>query len=810
MITRALRGLPALLAVSGLALAATAPADPFVATIRPILASNCMPCHDPVHSTNPARFLTAQTAKDIELQRGLWRNVAAQLRNRSMPPGVSKITEDERLVAANWIEGRLRETACFAGPYAGAGVLRRLNRREYHNTIRDLLGVDFAVASLLPADGTGGAGFDTNGETLYAGPLLTERYLEAAQQILDRAIITPPLVKTFRPGELEPLKPEAKSERAAAAGDELAATILAYVDGDYTVRLTVARIDTPAKMDLKVDGVLSGPMTVAQRAFGRAGGKAAGRGPQPPPTSSISLRVHLTRGGHTLSVVPGTPVTINDFTVEQRADELTSERRALHFRLLESEPGIEPFQARKAAQRILANFLPKAYRRPIKPAETDRFMALYDRAAERGDPWEERMKLALKGVLVAPDFLFKVEDRHEKPGIYPLGQYEMANRLSYFFWSTMPDDELMRLAEQGRLQDPKVLAEQVDRMLDDPRSNAFTTSFIGQWLGTQDLGERLVPFVNGVADFYNIESAADLRQEPVMLFNRLIGENRSLLEFLTADYTYLTPRTVKYYQLEGKVQLHGNGFELVQWPDNKRAGVLGMAAPLAITASMRVTSPVLRGAWVLETLLGTPVPPPPPNVPKLPEPTRRADEPTMREKLTAHRSNPACFTCHRLMDPIGFGLENFDNMGRWRDKDQQGRPIDASGILPSGEKFNGPAELRQALLAKKADFMRHLSGKVLGYALGRSLQDGDSCTIQQITDRVEKDNYRARTLFREIALSIPFRNTQGGVVNAVVAPPASKIPDKIIPCYLDGSCAPLQKAEQVDKKTGGIQPDKKP
>jgi hypothetical protein len=503
-------------------------------------------------------------------------------------------------------------------------------------------------------------------------------------------------------------------------------------------------------------------------------------------------------------------VTINDFTVEQRADELTSERRALHFRLLDSEPGIEPFQARKAAQRILANFLPKAYRRPIKPAETDRFMALYDRAAERGDPWEERMKLALKGVLVAPDFLFKVEDRHEKPGIYPLGQYEMANRLSYFFWSTMPDDELMRLAEQGRLQDPKVLADQVDRMLDDPRSNAFTTSFIGQWLGTQDLGERLVPFVNGVADFYNVESAADLRQEPVMLFNRLIGENRSLLEFLTADYTYLTPRLVKYYQLEGKVQLHGNGFELVQWPDNKRAGVLGMAAPLAITASMRVTSPVLRGAWVLETLLGTPVPPPPPNVPKLPEPTRRADEPTMREKLTAHRSNPACFTCHRLMDPIGFGLENFDNMGRWRDKDQQGRPIDASGVLPSGEKFDGPAELRRALLAKKADFMRHLSGKVLGYALGRSLQDGDSCTIQQITDRVEKDNYRARTLFREIALSIPFRNTQGGVVNAVVAPPASKIPDKIVPCYLDGSCAPLQKAEQVDKKTGGIQPDKRP
>ena len=805
--TQALRGLLAGLAISGLLSAASAPPDQFATTIRPILAANCTPCHDPVHSTNPARFLTAQTAKDIESQRGLWRNVAAQLRNRSMPPVASKITEEERLVAANWIESRLRDTACFAGPYAGAGALRRLNRREYHNTVRDLLGVDFAVASLLPADGTGGAGFDTNGETLYTGPLLTERYLEAAQQILDRAIISPPLVKTFTAGELSPAKPEAKSARPAAAGEELAATILTYMDADYTVRVTIERTESPAKLELKVDGVTSGPMAVAQRAFGRAG--KAGRGVQPT-TSVASLKVHLTRGAHTLSLVPGTPVAIDDLAVEQKAEDLTSERRALHFRLLGSEPGDEPAQPRKAAQRILATFLPRAYRRPTQPGEADRFLALYDRAAERGDPYEERIKLALKGVLVSKDFLFKMEARHEKPGIYPLGQYEIANRLSYFFWSTMPDDELMRLAEQSRLQDPKVLAEQVDRMIDDPRSNAFTTSFIGQWLGTQDLGERLVPFVNGVAEFYNLESAADLRREPVLLFNRILGENRSLLELLTADYTYLTPRLLKYYQIEGKVELHGNGFELVKWPDNRRAGVLGMAAPLAITTSMRTTSPVLRGAWVLETILGTPVPPPPPNVPKLPEGSRRADEPTMREKLTQHRSDPACFTCHKLMDPIGFGLENFDNMGRWRDKDQQGRPIDASGVLPSGEKFDGPQELRQALIGKKADFMRHLTGKTLGYALGRSLQDGDSCTIQQLTDRVEKDNYRARTLFREIVLSIPFRNTQGGIVNAVVAPPARKIPDKIVPCYLDGSCAPLQKSERPDAKTGGIQPDKKP
>lgn len=247
------------------------------------------------------------------------------------------------------------------------------------------------------------------------------------------------------------------------------------------------------------------------------------------------------------------------------------------------------------------------------------------------------------------------------------------------------------------------------------------------------------------------------------------------------------------------MELHGNDFQLVKWPDNRRAGVLGMAAPLAITAD-QANQPGASRRRFLETLLGTPVPPPPPNVPRLPEGEKQDSEPTMREKLTQHRSSPACFSCHKLMDPIGFGLENFDGLGRWRDKDPQDQPVDASGVLPSGEKFDGPVELRQALLAKKADFLRHLTGKTLGYALGRSLQDGDGCTIQQLTDRIEKDKYRARTLFREIVLSVPFRNTQGGVVNEVAAPPPSKIPDKIVPCHLDGSCAPLKKSELPQAK----------
>jgi hypothetical protein len=396
---------------------------------------------------------------------------------------------------------------------------------------------------------------------------------------------------------------------------------------------------------------------------------------------------------------------------------------------------------------------------------------LYDRAAERGDPYEERVKLALKAVLVSPGFLFRMEERSDKPGVHPVGQYELATRLSYFLWSTVPDEELYRLAGEGRLQDSDVLAAQVDRMLDDPRSRAFTSTFVGQWLGTQDLGGRVVPMLTELQSFYYPDVAADLRAEPILLFQHLLAENRSLLDLLTADYSFLTERLVKFYQLEGQVTVKGNTAQLVHWPDNKRAGVLGLGAVLAMTSHYNQTSPVLRGAWTLETLLGTPVPPPPPDIPPLETADIKKSGMTVRQKVARHVADPACSTCHNLMDPIGFGLENFDWMGRWRETEKNGQPIDAVGILPTGERFSGPAELRQALLGRKDEFVRHVTAKVLGYALGRSLQDGDHCTVQRLVDTIAKDEYRARTLIREVVLSIPFRNSQGGSVSIEHVPP---------------------------------------
>ncbi|MBX5493783.1 MAG: DUF1592 domain-containing protein [Bryobacteraceae bacterium] len=357
-----------------------------------------------------------------------------------------------------------------------------------------------------------------------------------------------------------------------------------------------------------------------------------------------------------------------------------------------------------------------------------------------------------------------------KPGIQPLSSHEIASRLSYFLWSSMPDDELFRLADAGRLQDAGVLSAQVDRMLDDPRSRVFASTFIGQWLGTQDVGGRVAPTVAEVQHFYTPEVAADLREEPVVLFHHILGENRSLLDLIDGNYTFLTDRLVQFYQLEGHVKsLPGRGFHQLTWPDRRRGGVLGLASVLALTSHFKQTSPVLRGAWVLETLLGTTVPPPPPDVPPLETETNRKAKLSVRQKLMRHRENPSCAACHDLIDPIGFGLENFDWLGRWRDRDN-GQPIDASGKMPSGETFDGPEELRRVLLTRKQEFIRHLTSKVLGYALGRSLRDADQCVVQQIADRVEKDNYGARTLLREVVLSVPFRNSQEDVDRSEEAP----------------------------------------
>jgi len=724
--------------------------DPFTHRVRPVLAEHCTACHNPANPKNKITFLKAQKAQDLEADRSLWRKVSAHLRNRTMPPTASKLTEDDRLFVARWVDDRLRTTACAVGEQAGAVTLRRLNRREYKNTIRDLLGIEFAAEDLFPADESGGEGFDNNGETLFVPPMLMERYLEAASQIADRVILTPPLSRNFPLRELAPKRTIEKDKPLLLSpGEEVGAVLQVHTDGDYSVAVWARRPkDREKPVLLSVDD--RGPFKLMFNQDYQNG-----------PTARAQV-VKLARGAHRITVKNGDwPLELLNVKVDQRSSEPPPDRRVVHQRLMRLEYGEQPSSPRATARQVLARLLPRAFRRPVTAAELEKYLALFDRAAQRHEPFEEAMKLALKGVLVAPDFLFLVES--EPTGAArPLSDYELAARLSYFLWSTMPDEELTALAAAGRLQDPKTLTAQVDRLLDDPRSRRFASAFLGQWLNIKEIGGRIAPTISSVSHFYTPEVAVDLREEPVIFFHHLLSENQSLLDVLTANYTFMNDRLARFYEYDAVLNVPGTQFRKVQWPDERRRGLLGMAAVLAVSAQIESTNPVLRGAWMLDTLLGTPAPPPPADVPALEAAKKGAGALTMRQRLQRHQADPACASCHKLMDPLGFALENFDWLGRWRDTDG-GQPIDASGQLPSGEKFNGPIELRQALLAKQDDILRHLTGKVLGYALGRSLEDSDHCTIEHLRERLEKDNYRARTLIREVVLSTPFRQRQPGV-----------------------------------------------
>jgi hypothetical protein len=724
-------------------------ADEFSSDIRPVLVENCQACHGP-ESKNRIRFLTDKTVADVSKNRGLWRSVAMQLRNRTMPPAMGRQpSEHDRIRVASWIDETLRLTACDLGEFAGSVTVRRLNRDEYQNTVRDLFGLHFEVAELFPVDGSGGEGFDNNGETLFLSPLLVERYLEVAQQILDDVVITPPLERSFVARDLLPGRQVDEHDSIGMdPAEEVTRTISVYEDGDYNVRVWIRSPEVEEKptADILVDGNAAG-----QLVFNWSPAKATNR----------STTIALGRGMHEISFAVGKdspPLRLITIDVEQKAGSPDPSKLAAHFRVFGREPGQAPLSPHRAAEKLLQRFLPRAFRRPVEPSDLGPFLGLFDRASERGDPYEESVKVALKAVLVSPDFLFRMETAPRKPGAQPISDHELATRLSYFLWGTMPDLELLHLADDGRLQDEQVLLDQVERLLDHPRSRFFVRTFMGQWLGTKDVGGRVAPTLNEIQHFYTPQIAADMREEPILLFERMLSEDRSLLDFVNADYTYLTERLAQHYGMPDAVV--GNRFQLVSTPDGRRGGLLGLGAVQAMNAGYKRSSPVLRGVWVLETLLGTKIPSPPADIPPLETEENKERNLTVREMLNEHRANPSCAACHDVIDPIGFGLENYDWLGRWRDADSSGRSVDASGVLPSGEAFDGPAELRQVLLRKKDELLRHVTRKMLGYALGRSLLDEDLCVVEGTVKKLEKSNYGARSLVREVVLSRPFRYTQ--------------------------------------------------
>ncbi len=718
-------------------------ADHFEATVRPILVKYCGDCHDPEDKKNKIDFLKACDAEDISKDRELWKNVALQLRNRTMPPvDEEQPSEDDRFQLSVWISETLRSTACQADEYAGPVTARRLNRTEYDNTIRDLVGIKMDFTDFLPTDGSGGEGFDNNGETLFLPPLLMERYLEAAQRILDAAVITPRFEKEFNP--IDFLPPQAGDSDAyhIQTGKEAGIVVNVYLEGDYTLKLYLETTATEhSKAVLKVDGIPADRFEIKP---------VSNEEKQP----FVTVKVHLARGLHSLAVhIPGDAqaVQFRQFKISEEVPKHSNEKTLAHQRIF----GTEHKETPQGAKQIINTFMHRAFRRPVTDAEVDRFFTLCERGSERGDPFAEAVKLALRAVLISPHFLFRVEPIPAESGIQPLDDYALATRLSYFLWVSMPDDELFALAAQGKLNDEQVLNEQITRMLKDPKVNAFAEEFTGQWLGTHEVARRVVPSTEKFKNEFSTELLIDMRNEPVHFIHHLLSENGSLLDLLASDYSYINARLAKEY---GVKDVTGEEFRKYVFKEGERGGVLGMGGVHLLTSYPDRTSQVLRGAWVLETLLGTPVPSPPADVPPL-EKAKVAKDVSMREKLKKHRDNPACAACHDIIDPIGFGLDNFDVLGRWRDKEGK-NDIDASGVMPDGKTFNGPKELKQILADKQAEYIQHLTEKMLGYALGRSLVDEDQCVLQRLTEHLESKDYKAQELIRGIVVSKPFRMIQ--------------------------------------------------
>jgi mono/diheme cytochrome c family protein len=425
---------------------------------------------------------------------------------------------------------------------------------------------------------------------------------------------------------------------------------------------------------------------------------------------------------------------------------------AARRRLLVAAPGRE-HTPREAARKVIEAFLPRAFRRPPTGKEVEVYLGLFDKASRRGDSFEQSLKLALKGVLISPSFLFLTETPPDKEGAYRLGHYEVAGHLSYFLWSSMPDEELLRLASQGKLHDEKVLREQVRRMARSPRARGLANGFAAQWLGIQPLGVTIRPDARLFPEFTD-ELAEAMREETVLFFDSVVREDRSVLEIIAADYTFVNEALAALYKIPG---VKGPEMRRVRLDDPSRGGVLGHASVLTVTSFPHRTSPVLRGRWILDELLGAEIPPPPPDVPVLTNNRRRAPTTlTLRQQLEKHRAKPECASCHQRIDPLGFGLENFDPLGRWR-TEADGKPIDTVGVLPSGEKFTGPVELKKLLLDKRRpDFLRNLARKMLGYALGREVNRVDLCVVADCVKALEQGEYRASRLLEAIVVSYPF------------------------------------------------------
>lgn len=774
---------------------AARPADPGrppaqVSNSQELLNRYCTTCHNDRLKTAGLTLDRAE-ADHVSSNVELWEKVAHKLRSGAMPPpGMPRPDKSTLETFVTHLESELDREAT-AHPDPGRPLEHRLNQFEYSNAIHDLLALDIDVASLVPADESD-HGFDNIAAVLSISPTLLERYLSAARKISRLAVGDPsaaPTVETFRVSR--GLRQDERMSEEFPFGTRGGIMVHPYfpLDGEYVVKIILGRsftaariraINTREQIDVLLDGARVTRFEIGGQCVDSGGGYRDSKCRAYTETADEALHVRfpakagphalgvafvkkstLTEGAapsvlpprHTSSTYEAPRMDIDSVRLEGPFDATgpgdTPSRRQIFVchptRTEEEEP---------CARKILTALARRAYRRPVTDGDVALLMPPY-RAGRAEAGFESGIQEALARLLVSPQFLFRIERDpvNSKPGnVYRISDLELASRLSFFLWSTIPDGPLLDAATQGELRDPKVLEEQVRRMLADPRAKALRANFAGQWLHLRNIkaadpDSRLFP------DFDD-NLREDFRHETEMFLESQLKDNRPLEELLTANYTFVNERLAKFYGIPG---VYGTHFRRVTLTDPNRRGLLGQASILTVTSYANRTSPVLRGKYVLDVILGAPPPPPPPSVPPLKESGEGGQAPvSVRARMEEHRSNPVCAACHKQMDPLGFALENFDAIGKYRTMDGDS-PIDASGVLADGTQFSNPVEFRQALVAHRTEFVRNFTEKLMTYAIGRTVGPTDMPAVRTAVRDAAGSDYRWASLILGVVSSEPFQ-----------------------------------------------------
>ncbi len=766
---------------------------------RALLNKYCVTCHNEKMRTGGVMLDKVDTA-NIRNDAEVLEKVVAKLRAGEMPPpGLPRPDPATSNAFASWLETAL-DRAAETAPNPGRVAVHRLNRTEYGHAIRDLLALDIDTESLLIPDDADQNGFDNIAGVLSVSPALLDRYVAAANKISRLAIGDLNALPSFETYDIpKMLVQEDRASEDLPFGSRGGAAIHHYfpVDGEYTVRVRLRKqlygyilgLGWPQQIDVRLDGERLKLFTVGGDAPGKpVPNTYAADIPADPQweeymhsaDQALDVRLPVKAGPHVVGVsflrqfwepegVLRPPETDKVLAIDQQYyGDAAVESVAIGGPYAVTGPGDTPSRRKillchpagiageqTCATQILSTLAHRAYRRPVTHDDLRTLLGFYESGRTRGG-FEAGIQFALERMLVDPDFLFRIvrDPLNAAPGaVYHLTDLELASRLSFFLWSSIPDDELLNAAAAGKLRNPAVLEHQVERMLADSRSNALIDSFASHWLGLPKLGtEKPDPQV--FPDFdENLRSA--LQQETRLFLESQLRENRSVLEMLNANYSFLNERLARNYEI---ANIHGNQFRKVTFSDGHRGGLLGQGSFLMVTSYPNRTSPVLRGKWVLDNLLGTPPPPPPPNIPALKENSETGKSASMRQLMEEHRNNPACAGCHSRMDPIGFSLENFDALGRWRLRDA-GIPIDSSGVLPDGTKIDGAAGLKRTLLAHPEQFVNTFTEKLLTYALGREVEYYDLPAVRKIDRDAAADGYRWSSFIKSIVKSAPFQKS---------------------------------------------------